>query len=369
MGADGKPIHDLTTAARRDRTLKFSLWAAGIFFILATFVYYNRGTIEANMPGYIHSGPEPAPPLEYSLVAGYFQQDDTRTQDWVFDFTQSNFGLVTESLGNGASMTPWQSFDEFLSSLNKNANKGETFRLLFIGRAAESKHNVASGKYGPPDFDNFKSRHPGDAQFNWTDPQITTRGKVQTERNNAFMAQQLSEQKMPAPQSYYVSPLARTLDTAKKTFSTLDLPLDRPFRPVVKEDLRETHGIRMCDKRSSKTWISENFPNYRIEDGFPDDDLRWDANWRETPDDHRARTWRFMNEVFENDKSTYISFTAHIGSIRTIMEIVGHRDWPIKMGEMMPMLIRARPPQPAEQDDQQQQQQQQQQQEAQQAAQ
>ena len=330
-------------AARRDRTLKVCLWAAGVFFLLATVVYHYRGTIEANIPAYAGQAHEPAPPLDYGTVAGYFQQDDARTQDWVFDFSRSNFGLMTESLSGDDGKTSWQRFDDFVKKMNRDASGGESFRVLFIGRAAESKHNVASGKYGTADFDSFRSKLPGDAQFNWTDPQITTRGRVQTERNNAFMRSQLVTQKMPAPQSYYVSPLARTLDTAKKTFSPLDLPADRPFHPVVKEDLRETHGIRMCDKRSSSTWIHENFPDFALEEGFPNDDMRWNPDVRETEEEHGARTRRFLDAIFDQDKSTYISFTCHAGTIKTLLDIIGHRRWPMKMGEMMPVLVRATP--------------------------
>ena len=344
MGVHRMPETGFGSAARRDKTLKLCLWAAGIFFILATFVYHYRGTIEANIPAYIAGGVEPSPPLEYSTVAGYFQQADVRTQDWVFDFTEQNFGLITEHFSSGDDKTPWELFDDFLARINSDSNNQESFRVLYIGRAAESKHNVASGKYGAPDFDNFKSRHPGDAQFNWTDPQITTRGKVQTERNAAFMAKQLTEHKMPAPQVYYVSPLARTLTTARNTFESLNLPAGRRFHPIVKEDLRETHGVRMCDKRSSKTWISDNFPNFEIEQGFPDDDWRWDSNFREPIEGHTARTRRLLDWMFDTDKSTYISITAHAGTIRTILDIVGHRPWPMKMGEMMPILVRARPP-------------------------
>ena len=30
--------------------------------------------------------------------------------------------------------------------------------------------------------------------------------------------------------------------------------------------LRETIGLHTCDRRNSKTWIHENYPNYPFED-------------------------------------------------------------------------------------------------------
>lgn len=341
----GAGVH-AAAAKKRDKVLKIALMAAGIFFILAIFVYRYRGTISdtipISIPSYVKSG-TPVVPLEYSTVAGYFKQDDARTQEWVFDFQQENFGLITEQFSGDDDQTPWQRFASWVDEMNRGATDGESFRVLFIGRAVESKHNVASGKYGPADFDNFKSKHPGDAQFNWTDPQITVRGKVQTERNFAFMSTQLAEQKMPGPQSYYVSPLARTLDTAEKNFAALDLPLDRPFRPVIKEDLRETHGIRMCDKRSSATWIQEHFPSFIMEEGFTYDDDRWNPDTRETEEQHTARTHRFLDAMFASDASTWISLTCHAGTSKTLWTVLGHRPWPLKMGEIVPVLVRARP--------------------------
>lgn len=40
---------------------------------------------------------------------------------------------------------------------------------------------------------------------------------------------------IPAPQSYYVSPLNRCCRTAQITFEEVGLPLTSPFRPVIKE--------------------------------------------------------------------------------------------------------------------------------------
>ena len=57
----------------------------------------------------------------------------------------------------------------------------------------------------------------------------------QAEVAHNFWERELAEQKIPAPETYYVSPLDRALATANITFSGLDLPPKRPFRPEVKE--------------------------------------------------------------------------------------------------------------------------------------
>ena len=69
----------------------------------------------------------------------------------------------------------------------------------------------------------------------WKDSKLTEQGIKQAQRASRTWAVQLKESNMPAPESYYTSPLIRCCETAQETFSSLDLPQDRPFRPVVKE--------------------------------------------------------------------------------------------------------------------------------------
>lgn len=45
--------------------------------------------------------------------------------------------------------------------------------------------------------------------------------------------------------------------------------------PVFKEAVREIYGIHTCDKRRSKTYLKERFPNYAFEEGFSEEDPWW----------------------------------------------------------------------------------------------
>jgi broad specificity phosphatase PhoE len=67
------------------------------------------------------------------------------------------------------------------------------------------------------------------------DAHLTKIGIGQAKAAHAFWNKQLEVQKMPAPETYYVSPLDRCLNTANITFGQLKLPADRPFVPTVKE--------------------------------------------------------------------------------------------------------------------------------------
>lgn len=143
---------------------------------------------------------------------------------------------------------------------------------------------------------------------------------------------------MPTPQSYYVSPLDRALHTAKITFHDLDL--DPPYRPIVKELLREGNGIHTCDRRSTKSYIKAEYPSYEIEEDFTEQDELWVSNLRESTSAHTARLQLLLDDVFNHDDSTLISMTSHGGSISAILRVLGHRAFPLRTGAAIPVLLK-----------------------------
>lgn len=146
---------------------------------------------------------------------------------------------------------------------------------------------------------------------------------------------------IPAPERYYTSPLHRCLATASITFSGIALPDSRPFAPVVKELSRETIGVHTCDRRSSRTYIEKEFPSYTIEPGFTEHDELWTPDERESDLAKDSRMKRFLDDIYTHDKSTYISVTSHSGSIASILRVVGHREFRLRTGTVIPILIRA----------------------------
>jgi broad specificity phosphatase PhoE len=130
---------------------------------------------------------------------------------------------------------------------------------------------------------------------------------------------EMAQQKIPMPQSYYTSPLSRCLETAKLTFTGLELPSRHPFIPEIKELFREAIGVHTCDRRRSKTFIHENYPTYTFEMGFAEDDPLWNPITRETESAEDARSKTVIDDVFSNDFNTYISITSHSGTIASIL--------------------------------------------------
>jgi broad specificity phosphatase PhoE len=186
---------------------------------------------------------------------------------------------------------------------------------------------------------------PGNGTSTWADAHLTKTGISQAHNARSFWISSLSNPaiKIPAPESFYVSPLDRCLATAQFTFTggRIDELLPTPFVPTVKELLREALGIHTCDRRSSRSYIAQNFPDYKIEAGFAEEDPWWDPELRESDSHLRWRMKQLLDEIFSTDDSMFVSLTSHSGAITQILEAVRHRRFELQTGGVIPVLVRA----------------------------
>jgi hypothetical protein len=110
-------------------------------------------------------------------------------------------------------------------------------------------------------------------------------------------------------------------------------------------------GLHTCDKRSAASVIAAEYPEYTIEPGFTEADELWDVKTRESDQDRDARLRRFLDDVFATDENVFVSMTAHSGAISSILEVVGHRRFPLATGGVIPVVVVAEkegpPPAPA----------------------
>jgi broad specificity phosphatase PhoE len=283
--------------------------------------------------------------LKYSTIVGYFLQADPDTDPHEFDFVSTNFGLIdriydTDSPLDNGNKTQWERFERKVRSLDSEAGEHATYKVLFLGRHGEGHHNVAESFYGTELWDCHWSLLNGNGIVTWDDARLTEVGKAQARTIHNAWAKQI-ENKIPPPESYYVSPLNRCLSTARITFDGLGLPNTIPFQPIVKELLRETLGIHTCDRRSPKSAIEREYPLYKIEDGFVETDLLWEPDLRESDSARTARLRKFLDDVFTNDPATFISFSTHSGAITSILEAIEHRSFDLATGAMIPVLVKA----------------------------
>ncbi|TVY38403.1 putative phosphoglycerate mutase [Lachnellula subtilissima] len=292
--------------------------------------------------------PNPTPEYTtFSTVTGYFQQDNPITEDRGFDYTTTNFGLIDRAYNGDSQFDPdhkksqWERFGNEVARLNHDSKPKVQYKLLYMGRHGEGYHNVAEAFYGTHDWDCYWSLKDGNGTITWSDALLTSAGIAQAEKANAFWRSQIASQNIPTPESYYTSPLLRCLATANVTFSGLDLTEDRQFVPTIKELFREELGVHTCDRRSSKSIIRENYPSWPFEAGFKEDDPLWDAEHRETNEAMDIRLMQALEDLFSNDKSTYISISSHSGAIGSILRVLGHRGFSLGTGQVIPVLVKA----------------------------
>lgn len=105
--------------------------------------------------------------------------------------------------------------------------------------------------------------------------------------------------------------------------------------------LRETNGVHTCDRRSSKTYIRTNYPTYKIEPGFTENDELWEPNIRESNSALDTRLKKLLDDIFKHDSRTFLSLTGHSGAISGILRVVGHREFRLVTGSVIPVLVKA----------------------------
>ncbi|KAI1103165.1 phosphoglycerate mutase-like protein [Jackrogersella minutella] len=283
----------------------------------------------------------------YSTVPGFFLHDEQPIGPSFRAITQEGLGLIdiayeTDAISDpGRTKTQWERFVHFVNHQNARGRGRVSYKVIFLMRHGEGYHNVKEAQVGRHEWNSYWSLLEHDGHSNWLDARLTGRGREQARELNAFWRKHIENLRVPAPQSYYASPLARCLETTRLTYSTLNVPSDRPFRPVIKEELRERFGRHTCDRRSTKTWIASNYPGFRIDPSLTENDELWDADRRETEGEAVDRARRFLDDVFNNDDKTFISVTAHSGLIRALYSAIGHREVWVAAGALVPVLIRA----------------------------
>jgi broad specificity phosphatase PhoE len=172
----------------------------------------------------------------------------------------------------------------------------------------------------------------------WADAHLTSIGQTQAAEAHDTWVKTIKEQGIQSPESFYVSPLDRAIETCDITFDGIS-----DFKGVkrtVKEMLREGNGVHTCDRRSTRSYIAKRWPRYNIEDGFSEEDKLWTPDLRESISALEHRLRELLDDVFEHDDNTWISMTAHSGTIMAILSVVGHRRFPLQTGGVIPVLVK-----------------------------
>ncbi|KGM91806.1 uncharacterized protein PADG_12122 [Paracoccidioides brasiliensis Pb18] len=107
--------------------------------------------------------------------------------------------------------------------------------------------------------------------------------------------------------------------------------------------LRETLGIHTCDRRSPTSYILSTYPTYTLEPHFAPTDPLWTPDLRESNAARVVRLRNLLDDVVRGvwgQGVEFVSLTAHSGAITSLLEVVGHREFPVGIGGVLPAFVR-----------------------------
>jgi broad specificity phosphatase PhoE len=148
---------------------------------------------------------------------------------------QRNYDTDTEtSSPTNTPLSQWQRFSSHIRHVNQGSVTGENVKVLFLGRHGQGWHNVAETKYGTAAWDCYWSILDGADGVTWSDANLTEVGQGQAKDVNGLWKKLLQEG-IPSPETFYVSPLTRTIETADLSFQGLEFAEGKQYKPFIKE--------------------------------------------------------------------------------------------------------------------------------------
>jgi broad specificity phosphatase PhoE len=99
--------------------------------------------------------------------------------------------------------------------------------------------------------------------------------------------------------------------------------------------------VHTCNHRSNRTYMEEMLPVLQFEEGFTEFDELWHADENETQDHMNWRARDVLEDVFTNDDNTWISVTAHSGTVTNLLRTLNHRAFRLATGQIIPVLVKA----------------------------
>ncbi|KAH7383221.1 histidine phosphatase superfamily [Pyrenochaeta sp. MPI-SDFR-AT-0127] len=279
---------------------------------------------------------------KYVAQHGYFSHDQDPENSGFEATTRPGLGILHREYPTDLEFDPngqqsdWERLKYYVTSLNQKDPEHTRYKMLYIARHGEGFHNVKVAQVGWDEWERKWSKEPGDGTITWLDADLTPKGEQQAHDIAKFW----ESENIPPPESIYSSPLQRCLHTTALAFVPF-LNAVPGKQPVVKEKLRERLSGYTCDQRSSKTWITDAYPSFSIEDGFTENDELWLPDRRETSREHVKRSKELLNDLFSHDDSNTVAMTAHSGTIMAIFAATGWKEISVAAGAVYPLLVRA----------------------------
>ncbi|KAG2010599.1 hypothetical protein CC2G_013411 [Coprinopsis cinerea AmutBmut pab1-1] len=229
-------------------------------------------------------------------------------------------------------------------SMGLKLGTSESTVYYTIDRAKSCSRSSRSSDRQPRVFDSHWSKLNGDGEIVWgPDPLLTPTGIEQAKDVRKMWEKEISAG-LGLPSKIYSSPLSRALRTCFITFDGL-LPVEDSegeSRVLIVEDCREENGVHTCDKRNTRSWIQTQFPTYKFEEGFEEEDRLWSRDVRETKKEVGVRAGRVLDRIFdENPTEVFQAITAHNGFINGVLLTLGRRPYLLPTGGVLPLVLKA----------------------------
>jgi len=276
----------------------------------------------------------------FSVVPGFFVQDDPKTIPHEVGALPLRFGLLDDSPRR------WDNFRTKVDQLNQESGTA-VYKVFILGRHGQGYHNVGEEKYGTKAWDDYWSKLNGDDELTWgPDPLLTPLGQAQAGEASYAWNIELKHG-IPFPEKFLSSPLKRALDTLKTTFiEERDVVVEDEGRRgnvkvLILENCREEYGEHTCDLRSSLSSLKAIYPppTFQFEPGFAEEDPLWEKDVREGEVHIVQRALIVLEKAFEGPE-TYISLTAHGGFINGFLHAIGRPSYALPTGGVLPVVVR-----------------------------
>ncbi|CAI6092660.1 unnamed protein product [Clonostachys chloroleuca] len=246
---------------------------------------------------------------------------------------KSDDGLLSEIRG-------WGGFVRYVQHLNDKTDPSTSYKVLLVVRHGRGVHNVVMDEVGSAEWKRHWSKLEGDGNRTWYDAELVDEGVEQAKALGTFFAEGVKNMGFPVPDTLYTSPLARCLETAKLVFKGVVEGQGKPFKPIVKELLRERLTDHTCDRRRARKWITATYPEYELEPAFADKDVLWHADRSESNAENVARTQRLLEDIWKGDPGAFIALITHSFALSSMLEVIHAPHFRVGEGVMTAFLVK-----------------------------
>ncbi|XWW94762.1 hypothetical protein V2A60_002710 [Cordyceps javanica] len=237
---------------------------------------------------------------------------------------------------------PWARFTAHVEALNRESPENVSYKIMLLTRHGQGYHNLKNKLGRDEKGENhdalLKNGDDDDALF---DASLTPLGVAQAAALADLWLASVAADGLPVPRRLYTSPLARCLQTSLHQLKPVADAHGLPYRPVVKEALRERWTTHRCNGRRPRAWIAARWPACVVEDGFPEADLLGARPRPETEAEHRVRVLAALRDVFEaDDDVVVVAWTFHSLAMRTLLGALGMVPFKVQPATTVALLVR-----------------------------